>query len=644
MKNTLKNIIKIGMIAALFFLAAPFWNIVAVGYVALKAVDIASAAINYVRNRRLSAKSDVSLEQIKKNRERHKINSKRNFFDFRNNQWDLTQLPLDMHPTIGMNNPVTMFTCAGIPNIVKAEANLYGKGAEFSMMLRDEYKAKMIVDHIEKNAILGTRVEKIFDAEKNSYVFKVISDNAVDINEIVHQFYPQTKFEVSRRIEEVKQYVVSGCSSFEEALEEFKRNRHRYENQEANTVTTIQNTVNGVKDNATQINKFIDINQLEAGQYVINEKSWQVYAKNVMISGDMDRTEADLRSVAAEQFETSVENLIEDQCSVEPELSNALEGKNVERVLLTKDSQMTLLTEDSPELDNTGRHILLRFKSEEDAFRVLDNPASLVGKPVLIDNYNINAADYSLSKDDYIVSVPLSKELFSILESKNHDLAEVYEDYKDVGVSHREVEISSLYDELDRKGYATAYVSDIPDLSEALINGVPAREYQSLKEEAGYTKVFEDRLVGDELEAKRRQWMSEMAKVVSADITVDLKKKEAIYTVSIQDSPNNVCTKQKIRQLSDSELQSLINRANPSEIELRDLALKTFPDIFNTFVLHGASMYPDPLTDYINNREGRTVEQIEQARKEKALQQREHNEARKKTLSQNRKKKSGLTL
>lgn len=617
MQKLLRNLVEIGALLALIFGLAPFWTVLGVGFVAVKGVDVLAGAFNFVRDSRLRAHSNVSDDQIRRNRQRHRQNSRKRFFNTTTNQWDLTQFPLDMYPTLGIHSTTAEFTCAGISNIIHAEAK--GRmGAEFSMMLKDEYKAKMIEDHIQKNAIVGTRVERLYDSSSESFKFKVISDNAVDISEIVRQFYPPQKFEVSRRIEVTHQYLVEGCSSYEEAVEKFKENRHRYSDWDAlNSVTVIQDTVNGVKAHPEQINDFLNYNMLEAGQWIINETTWDVYSKHVTVNGDIDRTIEDLRSDASESFETSLENLVEDQCSAEPVISNALEGKEITRVAFAPDGhQMQLMYPDSPELNIPGRNMIMRFSSEEDLLRFMENPSLLVGKPVLIDS-----TGYSPSEGEYILTIPLDSDLFSSLESHVPELRSVCDKYSELGVSAEQLQLSYIFNELERQGYSTAYLNDVPDISLARINGIPYSDYIAWSERRMTMQAFED-LSEDELRHREKQWMKDMSRIISVDMNLDLKTKEMILSFDIQNSDSSITHKVESRKLDDKEILGLVERGKVSNVELKDLVLMAYPTYFNAYSDKGKALYVDPINDFIKNTPLKTTKQFEIEQKERRTAER----------------------
>lgn len=637
MVKVIKSLIKVGAVAVLMYTTAPFLGVLAVTYFSLKGVEILANAFDFFRDRRLRSRAQVSDEQIKKNRQLHKVNSKKRFFNWRRNEWDLSQFPLDMYPTVGVKGKVSEFTCAGIPNIVHAEAR-GRKSAEFHLVLKDEHKARMIVDHIERNAVIGTRVERVKDLYGDGYSFKVISDNAVDINEIVRQFYPPKKFEVSRRHEVTHQFVIDGCSSYEEALEKFQKERFRYTDWEAaNTYTVIQDTVNGVKGNPEKYGEPLDTTVLGVGQYIINETSWEVYSKNVTINGDVDRTEEDLRSVASEEFVSSAENLVEDQCSAEPVLSNALDGKDVERTIVSVDGHvMKLLHEDSPELNVAGLNMVMKFSSIEEMMAVVANPSSLVDRPVLIDTVPMYSSEESTPKEgEYMLYVPVDRNMLLSLESKAYEAGQTFAKYHEMGVSESDIRLTYMMNQLRRDGFATAYVTDIPDFSQAKINGVTVEEFTKRIEQRQLLDVFEN-MSEMEKETRSRSWMQEMSQVLSVDMSVDIKRKELVMVIDVKNPDNSVTNRRVTRTLNDSEMEAMATRGRIGDTELKDLVLRTFPSYFKTYSNEGKAMFVDPVGDFIMNRKPKTVAEAEaeaKALKKSAAEEAKHVAERKKLAS-----------
>ena len=128
--NAFKNVIKIAGVIAVFYFGAPFLAALAAVYVGLKAVDAVKGLTDGRRESLMNPSAEVDPEQMKRNVAVHRSNANREFFDFRNGQWNVRSFPLDMYPTMGVRDSnKCLFTCCGMENVVEGSVkrDIFGR-------------------------------------------------------------------------------------------------------------------------------------------------------------------------------------------------------------------------------------------------------------------------------------------------------------------------------------------------------------------------------------------------------------------------------------------------------------------------------------------------------------------------------------
>lgn len=618
MRDTLKTLIKVAAVAAFFFLGAPFLTALVGGFMALKSVDVAGGIVDAVRKRRMSAKASVNQETIDKNIAIHKANTGKKFFDKKNGQWNLHAFPLDMYPTVGMDDKVAYFTCAGVTNVVKGEylGSRFGRQkVRFSMVIEDAAKAEHMANYIAENALLGTSVSRSQNGK-----FTIESDNAVDINILVKEFYPPKTMKVEREIKTTKQYVIGGCKSYEEALEKFKSGKVPV----SNTIITYQDTVDGVIDHPFVSRPAIDTSSLMAGVFVINETSWEVYSRNVTVNGGVDCTDEALRSLASDmlgkpgcpgQITLSKENdLVEDKCSNEPVLSDALEGTTPERYILYGDKVVTIPQESDKSYD-TGANLILRFDSVDELRSVASGDTSLQGHMVLVDSEMPEPRE-----GEFILSVPADRRLIESLRLRSGDPESVAEEYAGTGLTASEIQTACILGEIKKEGYVSAELLDNPDFSGARVNGVPLAEFNSRIDDL----VAEGRIDQFESRQQAEQWLRDATRIQSVNMDIDLKNSQLVITSRVE-TPVGSVTKVDTKKMDEDELREMSLRGGASKAEMKDLLIQMHPEYFDTYKVPGTSegRYEDPIKAYIHGEKPRLKADVEREKKERAKAERE---------------------
>lgn len=624
MKDILKNLIKIAAVAAVFYFGAPLLAVLATGFVALKGVDVGSSLIRRYREARVGVSAEVDPEQAKRNAAVHRENSRKKFFDFENGQWDVRSFPLDMYPTVGIHDSGhCLFTCCGIENVVRGNVtrDLLGRQkAEFSMVIHDEKKAQDVADVIARSGLIGTRIVR-----RDETSFRLISDNAVDISTLVKQFYPPRSFEVAREVETKQQFVVSGCSSYEEALKELKENRHHY--RPTNVVVTYQNIIDGHREPSCSSGADYAPDVLPLGTYVINETTKEYFSKHVTVNGGVDMTDEAMRSDAALAAKFGPEDKVEDRCSFHPEYGNALEGREPSRTITVNGEQMEVLRSRSEKLAGTGASLYIAFSSEKELLDVLSGDVSLRGRMVLIDT-----SMPDVGPNDYLLEIPADAQLLSSLHLRGDEVADISEQMQHLDISREDIERTLLCNEITKNGYVSAELKEHPDFSKALVGGVPADELR---------QRMQDLVEGGKAEELRsrkdvRKWMAEAALIRSVRMDIDLRSRELILTSTIQ-KEGEIQTKSESCKLTLKQMEDLCGRGEASQAELKDLVMRLHPDFFSMYQNRdGSARYADPIGDFIAGRRPQPVlagENKQQGQEKAAVRAEEKKESRKKATS-----------
>lgn len=633
MQKFIKNLIKIAGVAAIVYFGAPFLAVLAGGFIALKGVDMVFGISKRMNEREAVISPEVTPEQRKRNEQVHRVNSEKRFFDFKLGQWNIHSFPLDMYPTVGMfNSENAMFSCCGIENIVHARVtrDLLGRQrAEFRMQIRDEKKAQDVAETIARSGIIGTRVMR---SDENT--FELISDNAVDINTLVKQFYPPRSFEVAREMLTTRQFVVSGCSCYEDALKEFKKNRDRYQNPVA-TMVTYQNIIDGHREPKISSGDGYNVDMLPAGVYVINETTMDYYSKNVSVNGGVDMTDEAMRSDAALAAHFTLEDKVEDRSSMEPKYSNALEGRTPARTITLDGESVEVMFEGNAKMSQTGAAMYIAFSSRDELLEVISGEKPLTGRMVLVDTQRPD-----IGKDEFLLELPADSDLFTSLQLRGSQADVISERVEDLSVSRKDIERTLICHELNRSKYVSAELVREPDLSKAFVAGVPADQFLYRMQdmvECGKAEAIKS-------VQRTNEWLADAALIKQASLEVDLRRRELVLTSTVQ-KDGVIYEKREACKLSQDQLEKVSRMGDVPEAELRDLVMRLHPDFFTVYCnSDGTSRYANPIQDFIEGRMPRLTKAVEkEKRQEKKAKMAAEKEPEPKRQAKNNARKKGST-
>ena len=597
MRYFLQQLIKFGAIGLILTSSVAFWPGVLGGYLAYKAVDVVAGLVNVIHNRRMSAKANISDEEKQRLIKVHKENTNKQFFNVRENRWNLRDLPFDFFPSEKISGRETYFTVAGVENVVKGKVlDNRGRKVAFSIEFDSADKAQRMSEYIAEHGLIGTKVMRTNDGK-----FSIESDNAVDMGYIVKEFYPPRTFRVEREISTTKQYVVTGCKSYEEAVAKFQQNRLSYS--PANIYQTIQDTVEGHKAEAQSSPNILNPSILEVGSFIINETKSELFSKNITFNGGIDCTDDALRSEASAAYTMASmsrdNDLVEDQSPKEPVLSNGIDDNNISRYVDIEGKSMPFRTPEDTDVALTGACVVMKFKNQEDLMAYVNGDVPTSGMSVFVDTTRPSVRD-----GEFVLTLPLNNELIDSMKTGDETAERIYARYASSGLSRQDCEYACILDDICSNGYATVKLTDNLDFGSALINGVPVAEYKErFQEEAERNRFFEGLS-----EQRQQQWLKEAACIESVHLNLDLKTNELVITSTVASEKERV-TKVERRQLTDDEALAMQKRGDISKAEAKDLLMKMHPDYFGTYALKGNKpMFEDPVGAFIRNEQPKAVE------------------------------------
>lgn len=596
-KEVIKNLVKMSAVALFFMGVVSFMPALVGGWLAYKAVDVIGGLAG-------AARRDPAVAAGAK---AHRRNRRRRVYDPGMRQWNLHELPLDMHPTRTVGEGEAYFTCSGVENVVKGRYrgdDILGRPrVEFSMVIADDRKAEAMASYISEKGLRGTSVRRTAVDGR----FEIVSDNAVDINDIVKEFYPPMTMKIEREVSTTRQYRIPGCASYEEAVKKYQASKDFLKPD--NVYVSYRDTVDGVTDNPVGGGNPLSLVELPVGEYIIDVTSKEVYSKNVTVCAPLDCTPEAMRSLASDAVGlpgkegpspfNRTDDLVEDACSKEPVISDGLADVQPKRYL--EYDGRHLVIDGGAEAGELW--LVLRFRSLDVMERAVDGDVPLVGRGVFLDN------EVPAPRDgEYVVSVPVDDALLSQLAPTGIDVDEVVREYGGCGVTREAVSAAALSADLQERGYAGARLTGLPDFGRATVNGVPLADYMEHAADGTVNRELDD------------AWLRDAAKIQAVDVELDMKKEQLVITSTVGTQQNFVTVTER-RDLDAAEMEYMATRRAVTKAEARDLLMKMHPDYFETYRREGGrALYHDPLGDFVKGRSPRLAEDVEREQKQKAAE------------------------
>ena len=582
-KDILKNAVKVGFAGAFLLGGLILGPALVGGWLALKAVDLASGLLGAVRGSDAAAKRSAD-RAVRAARARE---ARRRVYDGVRRQWNLDELPMDMTPSVagGARSRDISFTCAGVKDIVRGRW-LGGGRCEFSMAVDDARRAESMNEYIRKNGMTGASVTRTADGR-----FEIRSAIAGDINDIVKEFYPPVTMDFSRRVETVEQYVVRGCSTFEEAVSKLKEGKaHGAYREPDNVYVRYEDSVNDVSA-GERVNGPgpMDVSEMEEGAFVVDASTFEMYERSITVNGPVDSTEAAMRSLVTDAVDapdrwgapavtggvkiTREDDLVEDKCILEPTYGDALAGKQVRRYV---ESGLDRIYVDDVDRTMDNLYALVTLKDADELRDVMSGKKSLSDYPLMLTEGQPDM--FGLA--GFTVCVPLPRE----------DALKVKAPF---AVRDDGLPLSyGLVRALRSNGVVPVRLDRDIALDGALVNGVPVAEARQ-------------GLGGEGMDSARSAfWLSGAGRIDSVHIEVDVRRKELVLSSTVT-TDNGMVTREKRTKLDDEQMRNVLLRDMPGKAELKDIVMKLYPEDFAVYRADKGSykgLYADPVGDYITGR------------------------------------------
>lgn len=490
------------------------------------------------------------------------------------NGWNALAFPLDMEPMLGsaMASSIKV-DAAGIPGVVTAERKR--KGVDLSFTL-DRAKAVNVQNLIREKGL------DAFIEPSLSGGFVVHSGNIDIINQLArHAFIgagdKEQKAELT--VSEHREYVISGCSSYEEALEKFRATRstlvpdNTYMTKECKMGDKSDTKMSGEPMKASLV-------ELPIGTYIISEENAYMSSGMVQVPIGMS-DEKDILSFAADKL-----SAMPMQKGDAPVVSDAT--PNVVHTLnIGDDSKLTLRKAYECEQNLKDVKAFMEFGDLESALKVLVPDALPAGTQLCV-------ARKPPTESPWVIELPIGNTgtMSKLVHGRTEEMAEEVGRF---GYSRADVTGSLIFNDIERFDIATVYTSGSLPLTKALVNGVPIEEMAD--------RLKNTRLPYFEDEAMRQSWCKDAASMKSFSVTLDPKTN--LLTITAQVDGEVVTT---TFPLGKKEREALNARGPVNKAEWKDLLMQMRPDKFATYRVTGVkegtylSPFASPVQDFVYNR------------------------------------------
>lgn len=577
--------ISVGVMVAFWLgpVAGPVAAVVAGSYYGGKlAAGLLSEGLGFILRKLGVSKRDIGKIQIRmKERKRQRMeknNAKTRFFDPEFSMWKLEQFPAG----IALEEPNSDITAVQVNGVRRFMANSNDgmKPASFYTVLGDEDFVK-VRNAFTHDKDLASRYS-LKTVGKNGYP-QLSSDDPKAMLYMVNFLHPQVECRVQRTVESVNQYRIEGCKSTEEAIEKLKALKGHGAIRPLNSFIRVSDVVNGKGLNDSISGSPIVPEKIEPGVYLINESMTTKGAGTVTVDSLSDKDET--YDAAAVRFDLNAPTSTVERRDEEPSYSNAKGDRNLPQYMKRNgEDNCKRVCGETIGNEVVNGSIILRFSSEKELADAMAHPEKFVGHMVLFDD-DIPAA----GKGEYVLTIPGNAETLKSLEIVDGSDKKLLSDYACSGLTPEEANLSALLHEYRSDGYVSARLTSKFDLSNAMINGVPKEDFDTL--------TNQDR-IKTRSAAEREQWLQDAALVRSVDMKIDIKKRELVVSSSIT-TPTSVENRTERRRLTDEQIYDLSGR-DISNAEMKDLLMKMYPDRFNTY--KDKSVAADLLSAFIDSK------------------------------------------
>lgn len=563
------------------------------------------------KTRRQESKRQQERQQMKDALEKDYVKGK---------GWNLLAFPADMKGNVNRSNDKEMFfNVAGAEDFVKGSVKRDGS-VEYAFVTRNIDEARRAKEKL--GMFNGTvKMQDLGDA----WLFT--SDKAAAINSFAKEVYPQRKVNVERLDTEVKQYTVHDCKTYEEAVEKLRKNPDLFH--PVHSYHELSNTIDGVtvKSNVGYPLDEKFMSSMPLGCFLVEMATTDAYKGQVTIPSALGLDAEGEKKFADLAFVSDKDSRWEEKCSVEAEYKDVT-PKDVSRFSIDDSDCILDIYNDetaAKQMRKDGFKAYVVCDSLREATDLVADGKIPANSLLIVDREKPQLGD-----GQFAVSVPIDSDMLSRLALQGEASPSHAANFQNYGLNARDLEVSTMYDQLDSNGYGTFRVKDGIDISKGKVNGLSVDEF------AG--RVVNGRLMNLNDE-QMNQWLKDASMVQSVTITVDKKNAELQITSVV----NNTQLIEK-RKLTDKELSDFVKRGEVSKAEMKDLLLQMHPEYFKTYSVNGKGLFKDPVTDFLKGQKPKADQTLLQSQKKVLAQKKAQTQAVKQTQAPKPAKKTQMKI
>ena len=493
--------------------------------------------------------------------------------------WNFNGLPLDM-TLDSVDGRTARLGAAGIDSLITAKKSLLGTDAEFSFPLPGRESAMRVNELIEKNAIDARIVRGKDDS------LSVVCSSLATANSLAKTAYPKHKAEVTREVNHVLQYVVSGAKDFAEAKAMLEADPEC--GRLVGSYVSTRDSVNGFRGGEQVSGGPVDGpalgGELPVGSYVVNVCEKSLMKGTLQMPATV--VGSDMAAYSADHFDSSV--------------PGATVSGSVDYSDGTPEGLGRYFVHEV-----SGHHVELRDPAlpgvaAEDGLKAYvvfpdsDSLAGIMNAGTLAEGtfVSISKSAPVVGAGKYLLELDMADPRVRDAVSKQVALpASVQVSLDLLGVEPGTIEYSRIVDRVRREGsvglsLAKGLGEDV--LFDARIMGVPFGELSE--------RLCDERMVDLDVD-KALQWAKDASEINYVNVEVDVARAELRISSSVG---SGATVKTERLPLTDDDIASLSRRGTISRTEMKDLLIQLHPDYFKTYSSpDGRSVFADPMRSFL---------------------------------------------
>ena len=562
-----------------------------IGYAGYK---IGSSIVN--KSKKVAGeKNDSPFAQMdreeRKSRSNSKTKSNNPYFDQSKGEFHSEALPLDMKADLRNEKSVRKgkvdFECAGIRNLVSGYPVENG-GYRFRFKVDDLATAQRVKEFTEGAIFRNHHGNASISQAEDGDGFIIESSDAKDIRALVKAAFPSTSCEVEQEVRTVNQYIIEGCSSYEEAVKKF--NREKDSLLPDTSFIERRQTLNGNEMEHVFSNAPLNPTTLAVGTYIISEVVADARKATISVPGNIVEPD-EISEFAVSAFDSKKAEKIAEKCIPQPQLFDATPAQAA-RFLSSLDGGLHLATDESiaDVVSKRQPQFVFRCADMKEAEALLSGETIPEGRIVLLDSEMPKAGP-----GEFIVTIPATAQMLSMLKVEGEASANLMKQYGDMGISEADIHRSLVEDGLVLDGYVSARNTAGISTENAKVNGVSMSEISERLGNANLPTL--------KTSEEMNRWLADAAEIQSISVTVDAKKAELRVSSVVGGTQ-----KTEIRKLSEDEMRDFAKRGELTKAEMKDFLMQTHPDYFRTYSDgNGGGTLQDPVSSFLKGKKPQKV-------------------------------------